>query len=482
MKLIYQMLPRLWGNGRFSGIDQATLQYLKNTLGMDCLWLTGVIRHATYTLDRGCTPSNPQIVKGNAGSPYAIKDYYDVNPYMADDPDKRMEEFRAVVDRVHAAGLKLLIDFVPNHVSRDNVNLGHKDNKNVHWAPENDFFYFPGQSLHLPVPTPGNPFEEFPAKASGNAFTPSPGINDWYETIKINYCDFHTATWDKMLQIVRFWASLGVDGFRCDMVEMVPWQFMKWLIASIRKEYPGTLFVAEVYDKEKYRLYVEEVGFDLLYDKSGLYDTLRAVTCSNASAKGITWNWQFLGDLQPHMLNFLENHDEQRLASDFFCGSASGGYAALAVSALLSNAPFMLYFGQEMGERGMQAKGFSGLDGRTSIIDWCTVPALEHPDKEVQKRYLQVLQLAQLPAFREGKTFDLCYCQEEGHFDKDRHYAWLRSDGKNTWLLVSNFSDWQAQITIRIPPEALEYLGIQAVRTVYTLSVEGKDYKIQEVN
>ena len=482
MKLIYQMLPRLWGNGRFSGIDQATLQYLKNTLGMDCLWLTGVIRHATYTLDRGCTPSNPQIVKGNAGSPYAIKDYYDVNPYMADDPDKRMEEFRAVVDRVHAAGLKLLIDFVPNHVSRDNVNLGHKDNKNVHWAPENDFFYFPGQSLHLPVPTPGNPFEEFPAKASGNAFTPSPGINDWYETIKINYCDFHTATWDKMLQIVRFWASMGVDGFRCDMVEMVPWQFMKWLIASIRKEYPGTLFVAEVYDKEKYRLYVEEVGFDLLYDKSGLYDTLRAVTCSNASAKGITWNWQFLGDLQPHMLNFLENHDEQRLASDFFCGSASGGYAALAVSALLSNAPFMLYFGQEMGERGMQAEGFSGLDGRTSIFDWCTVPALEHPDKEVQKRYLQVLQLAQLPAFREGKTFDLCYCQEEGHFDKDRHYAWLRSDGKNTWLLVSNFSDWQAQITIRIPPEALEYLGIQAVRTVYTLSVEGKDYKIQEVN
>ena len=481
MKLIYQMLPRLWGNGRFSGIDQATLQYLKNTLGMDCLWLTGVIRHATYTLDRGCTPSNPQIVKGNAGSPYAIKDYYDVNPYMADDPDKRMEEFRAVVDRVHAAGLKLLIDFVPNHVSRDNVNLGQKDNKNVHWAPENDFFYFPGQSLHLPVPTPGNPFEEFPAKASGNAFTPSPGINDWYETIKINYCDFHTATWDKMLQIVRFWASLGVDGFRCDMVEMVPWQFMKWLIASIRKEYPGTLFVAEVYDKEKYRLYVEEVGFDLLYDKSGLYDTLRAVTCSNASAKGITWNWQFLGDLQPHMLNFLENHDEQRLASDFFCGSASGGYAALAVSALLSNAPFMLYFGQEMGERGMQAEGFSGLDGRTSIFDWCTVPALEHPDKEVQKRYLQVLQLAQLPAFREGSTFDLCYCQDEGHFDKDRHYAFLRSDGKKAFLVVSNFGQ-EAEITVRIPAEALDFLGIKLVRTVYTLSVPQRDFCVLEMN
>lgn len=481
MKLIYQMLLRLWGNGRFSGIDAATLDYLKKTLGADCLWCTGIIRHATACQDRGCTPSHPQIVKGSAGSPYAITDYYDVNPYLADNPDKRMEEFRALVDRVHKAGLKLLIDFVPNHVARDNVNLGQNDNKNVHWAPENDFFYYPGEPLKLPVPCKGKPFYENPAKASGNAFTSAPDKNDWYETVKINYCDFHTGTWDKMLDIVRFWASQGVDGFRCDMVELVPWQFMQWLIASVKKEYPRTLFVAEVYEKEKYRMYVDQVGFDLLYDKSGLYDTLRAVTCSNASAKGITYNWQFLGDLQPHMLNFLENHDEQRVASDFFCGSAAGGYAALAVSALLSEAPFMLYFGQEMGERGMQAEGFSGLDGRTSIFDWCTVPALKHPDKDVQKRYLEVLQLAQSPAFREGKTFDLGYCQDNG-FNPDRHFAWLRSDGKKTWLLVSNFSGEKADITVSIPPEALDYLGIKAVRTVYTLTVEGRDYKIQEVN
>ena len=474
------MLPRLWGNGRFSGIDAATLDYLKKTLGADCLWCTGVIRHATACQDRGCTPSHPQIVKGSAGSPYAITDYYDVNPYLADNPDKRMEEFRALVDRVHKAGLKLLIDFVPNRVARDNVNLGQNDNKNVHWAPENDFFYYPGEPLKLPVPCKGKPFYENPAKASGNAFTSAPDKNDWYETVKINYCDFHTGTWDKMLDIVRFWASQGVDGFRCDMVELVPWQFMQWLIASIKKEYPQILFVAEVYEKEKYRMYVDQVGFDLLYDKSGLYDTLRAVTCSNASAKGITYNWQFLGDLQPHMLNFLENHDEQRVASDFFCGSAAGGYAALAVSALLSEAPFMLYFGQEMGERGMQAEGFSGLDGRTSIFDWCTVPALKHPDKDVQKRYLGVLQLAQSPAFREGKTFDLGYCQDNG-FNPDRHFAWLRSDGKKTWLLVSNFSGEKADITVSIPPEALDYLGIKAVRTVYTLTVEGRDYQMTSV-
>ena len=495
MRLIYQMLPRLWANGRFSGIDQPTLDYLKNTLGADYLWCTGIIRHATLTSDRGCTPSHPQIVKGDAGSPYAIKDYYDVNPYLADDPSRRMEEFRALVERVHQAGLKLLIDFVPNHVSRDNVNLGQDDDPTLHWAPENDFFYYPGEPLRLPETGQGEPYAENPAKASGNAFTSAPGINDWYETVKINYCDFHTATWDKMLQIVRFWASLGVDGFRCDMVELVPWQFMKWLIASIKKEYPQMLFVAEVYEKEKYRMYVEEVGFDLLYDKSGLYDTLRAVTCSNASAKGITWNWQFLGDLQPHMLNFLENHDEQRIASDFFCGNAEGGYAALAVSLLLNQAPFMLYFGQEIGERGMDAEGFSGRDGRTSIFDWWTVKSLKRlnqwikqegkglqaHEKSVLGRYEQLLTLRKSASFAKGKTYDLCYCQD-GAFNPDRHYAWLRSDGNKTWLLVSNFSDRKEELTLRIPPEALNFLGIKAVRTVYTLTVGAKDYALQEVD
>ena len=212
-------------------------------------------------------------------------------------------------------------------------------------------------------------------------------MNDWYETVKLNYCDTHTGTWDKMRDIVLYWAGMGVDGFRCDMVELVPVPFMAWLIAQVKKVYPSVLFIAEVYEKEKYRMYVEEVGFDFLYDKSGLYDTLRAVTCSGASARGITWNWQFLGDLQPHMLNFLENHDEQRLASDFFCGKPEKGYAALAVSLLLNDAPFMLYFGQEMGERGMQKEGFSGLDGRTSIFDWCKVPALSKPNSHVLSRY-----------------------------------------------------------------------------------------------
>ena len=471
-QLIYQLLPRLWGNGRFSGIDAASLRYFKSTLGMDAVWCTGVIRHATRWGD-----APQKVVKGDAGSPYAITDYYDVNPYLADDPSARMEEFGALVQRVHEAGLKLLIDFVPNHVARENVNFGLDDDRSTHWKAENDFYYYPGETLRLPVDAGG--YEEFPARASGNAFTSAPGVNDWYETVKLNYCDFHTATWDKMLNIVLFWASKGVDGFRCDMVELVPPAFMQWLIAGVKKVYPRCFFVAEVYQKEKYRMYVEEVGFDLLYDKSGLYDILRAVSCSNASARAITGNWQFLGNLQPHMLNFLENHDEQRLASDFFCKKPEAGYAALAVSLLLTDAPFMLYFGQEAGERGMQKEGFSGLDGRTSIFDWCKVPALEKPDKKVLSRYSDILFWSKHPVFAQGLFYDLCYCQD-GNFNPDRHFAFARSFNGEAYLVAANFGPTE-ELTLRIPPQALDYLGIKAVRTVYTVEVPGKDYVLLRI-
>ena len=369
-QIIYQLLPRLWANGKFSGIDAESLDYLKG-LGADSIWFTGIIRHATRKKDEGCRPSHPQIVKGEAGSPYAITDYYDVNPYLADDPDNRMQEFLQLVERTHQHGLKVILDFVPNHVARDYNSrsaptgvrsLGVGDDTSVHWSPKNDFFYYPGEPLRLPEPFNGPGYYENPAKASGNCFSPSPSITDWYETIKINYCDFHTGTWDKMYDIVRFWALKGVDGFRCDMVELVPPAFMQWLIARIKAEFPHVRFIAEVYGKEKYRMYVDEVGFDLLYDKSGLYDTVRAVTCDGFTARALTWNWQFLGDLQPRMLNFLENHDEQRIASDFFAGSAEAGFAALGVSLLLNTASFMLYFGQEIGERGMDDEPFSGVD------------------------------------------------------------------------------------------------------------------------
>lgn len=480
--IIYQILPRLWGNpakpvrggslkkngcGHFSSVDEATLDYLHGTLGVTHVWLTGVIRHACGE------EGSSDWVKGLAGSPYAISDYFDVNPYLADNKAERMSEFKQLVNRIHKAGMKVLIDFVPNHVARNHSPFfGGADNTSVHWHPDNDFFYYPGESLRLPF---DSSYKEFPAKASGNAFTPAPGINDWFDTVKLNYCDFRTPTWDKMAEVLDFWCKKGVDGFRCDMVELIPYQAMKWLIETTKQKHPGTVFIAEVYQTGLYPLYSNEVGFDALYDKSGLYDTLRDIVTGRFSARGITAVWQMLGDLQPTMLNFLENHDEQRLASDFFAGSARRGYAALYVSLLLNTAPFMLYFGQEAGERGMDEEGFSSLNGRTSIFDWWSPSSarilwayihsekgLPSKEKSILKKYSELLQLARTPLFAEGKTYDLCYCNEgSAGFNPDRHFAFLRSHEGRTALVVANFMDEDAEPQISIPAHALEYLGLE---------------------
>ena len=495
-------------------MDSASLDYIR-WLGCSHVWYTGVIRHATKESTHGCMPSNPQFVKGNAGSPYAITDYYDVNPYLADNPDNRMAEFEELLKRTHDAGLKAIIDFVPNHVSRDygkvspvpgHPILGEDDDRSVHWKHENDFYYYPGQELKLPVPPAAGrlPYHEMPAMATGNnCFSPSPGINDWYETVKINYCETHSPTWDKMYDIVRFWAEKGVDGFRCDMVELVPASFFTWLIAEIKKDYPDIVFIAEVYQKDSYRKYIREAGFDFLYDKSGLYDTLRTIVTKNVddngmpvelwqSAEGITRNWQYLGDLQPYMLNFLENHDEQRFASGFFGKDGANSFAALNVSLCLNRAPFMLYMGEELGENGMDAEGFSGADGRTTIFDWWSVKSLrtlntiihrnlyqsiesgtidaatleengisEH-EAMIFRRYAKLLRLAaSSEALRKGMSYDLCYCNTSSEgFDTTRHFAWLRDYGNETLLFAANFSAREAQMELTIPDHAFEWMEL----------------------
>ena len=530
--IIYQMLPRLWGNdksrpkkngsladngtGKFSDIDSDTLEYIK-WLGCSHVWYTGILRHSTQSSEEGCMPSHPQFVKGKAGSPYAICDYYDVNPYLANDASRRMEEFEALIERSHEAGLKVIMDYVPNHVSRDygKVNpteghpiLGAEDDKTIHWKSENDFFYYPGQCLTLPTNPPKGmkAYEECPAMATGNnCYNPCPGINDWYETVKINSGDSHTGTWDRMLDILLYWAGKGVDGFRCDMVELVPSEFMKWVIAQVKERYPSVIFIAEVYKKELYNEYVRNVGFDFLYDKSGLYDTLRTVVEKNVddngmpvelwqSATGITRNWQFLNDLQPYMLNFLENHDEHRFASDFFGKDAANTFAPLYVSLFLNTAPFMAYFGEEVGERGMDEEGFSGRDGRTTIFDWWSIVSVKRLRKVIQTGEYKTLDVKRLvkaglkeeeakifcrfaealrtaasdEAVRQGTTYDLCYCNmgSEG-FDKNRHFVFLRDFEEHTLLVAANFSGQEARMKISIPAHAFEWMGIPVTDDLY---------------
>lgn len=495
--IIYQVVPRYWGSyksqnvrsgsldengcGHFADFDDASLDYIKG-LGCTHVWYTGVIRHATSEHSHGCTPSHPSFLKGAAGSPYAITDYYDVNSYLAVNAPRRMVEFEELVKRTHAKGLKVILDFVPNHVSRDNVNFGQHDDKSVHWKAENDFFYYPGEQLKLPrafYPTEDFPYPyyEYPARATGNnCFSASPTIHDWYETVKLNYCDFHTGTWDKMLDILRFWASKGVDGFRCDMVELVPSEFFEWVIARMKEEFPGIIFIAEVYKKELYRYYIRNVGFDFLYDKSGLYDTLRDIMCFNVhhpdaapeqwqSTQRITQGWQRIDHLQPHMLNFLENHDEQRIGSDFFLSDAEKAFAGFALAALFNKAAVMIYSGQEIGERGMDNEGFSSCDGRSTIFDWWKSQSMEklwayiHGQEDLDERsarilgkYREILEKASTDPCVSGHNYDLCFCNTDTPgFDSDKHFAFLRYDQIKCYLVVCNFSAQKMEACINVP-------------------------------
>jgi len=514
--VIYQVLPRLFGAnqehpvergskeqngvGKFADFTGKALSEIKK-LGATHIWLTGVIEHATQTdyTAWGIEPDCLEVVKGRAGSPYAIKDYYDVDPDLALDVEQRMHEFELLVSRIHKEGLKLVIDFVPNHVARHYQSdaapigvrdFGADDDTNMAFSPQNNFYYLPNQTFVAPnVQADAAKWHEFPARATGNdCFTATPSQNDWYETVKLNYgVDYQgghsnhfapiPSTWRKMLDILLYWASKHVDAFRCDMAEMVPCEFWEWAIPQVKAQYPDTLFIAEVYNPMEYRNYIHNGHFDYLYDKVGLYDMLRAVVRGERSATAITSCWQSVDDIAEHMLNFLENHDEQRLASDFFAGLATKGRPALLVSALMRTNPMMIYSGQEFGERGMDAEGFSGRDGRTTIFDYWTVQTIRRwrhggkfdgklltPDEaELRNFYATVLPLCNREsAIREGQFFDVMYANlENAMMDIHRQYAFLRKQGRELIFVVANFAEHAVASSIRIPVHAFDYFGLQ---------------------
>jgi Glycosidases len=487
--VIYQLLVRAFGcreclpggsfsingSGKFNDIDDRVLSHIKS-LSADTVWYTGVISHATKTHFDGIRDCSPAIVKGEAGSPYAIRNWFDVDPALAVDPEKRMEEFDDLVARTHKAGLKVLIDFVPNHVYREYEGF---------FTDEN-FFIFEGP-LQLPDGLSG--YVENPAKATGNdRFDRFPDRNDWYDTVKLNYGV--RSTREKMIEVLRFWARRGVDGFRCDMVEMVPVDFFVEAIAALRAEFPGLRFVAEVYDPGNYQRY-KDAGFDLLYDKCGYYDAIRNVVCNGRSAASLTWEWQRLGALQGSMLNFLENHDEQRVASDFYAGDGRRALAALSVSLLFNNASFMLYSGQEFGERGMDAEGFSGVDGRTSIYDYCCIPSIARwlsgqsscEEKIIHEAYETILRTAaSIPAFSKGGTYDLMYVNPSSdHFNPQHQFVWLRGYEGDLYIVAANFNDSEAEIEVNIPEEAFRFFGRESSSHTHRMSISSCNYLIDRI-
>ncbi len=524
--IVYQVFTRLFGNknttnkrygsidengvGKMKDFDETALKAIKK-IGFTHIWFTGIIEHATMNNHTkfGIPLDDADVVKGIAGSPYAIKDYYDVNPDLALDVPNRMKEFEELVSRTHQNGMKVIIDFVPNHVARGYKSdakpahikdLGEDDDKIKPFAPHNNFYYLPNTKFVVPkeyqlpdvvkISTKNGVYEESPAKATGNdVFTHAPSVNDWFETIKLNYGvdiqqgrkkyfdgDNIPDTWLKMKEILLFWADKKVDGFRCDMAEMVPVEFWNWVIPQVKQTNPAIIFIAEIYNPNEYKNYIDTGKFDYLYDKVGLYDTLKAVIQHRASATDIKKNWKQTEGYNYRMLRFLENHDEQRIGSKDFAGEPRKAMPAMVVSALLNSGPVMIYFGQEVGENGSGVEGFGGEDGRTTIFDYWGVPAhqkmmnggkfdgggLSEPEKEILYFHTTLLNFCtQNEAIRLGSLYDL-QSANTANYEIHKVYAFLRFTENQQLLIIVNFdpNPQSKNIRLQIPPNALALMGL----------------------
>ena len=535
--VVYQMFTRLYGNknetnkpwgtlaengvGKFSDIDEAALVSIRE-LGVTHIWFTGVPHHAVIGDYReyGISNDDPDVVKGRAGSPYAVKDYYSVDPDLADDPARRLEEFEALIKRTHEHGMKVLIDIVPNHVARryesiaapDGVrDFGADDDPTKAWAFDNDFYYVVGESFRVPEwengyrplggeahPLADGSFDESPAKWTGNgARSAQPRQDDWYETVKINYgvrpdgsyafpelpeearnwslaehADFWRdqrlpPSWAKVRDIAFYWQSKGVDGFRFDMAEMVPVEFWSYLNSSIKGVNPDAFLLAEVYDPSRYRDYLQLGRMDYLYDKVGLYDTIRAVMRGDQPARTIHEAQASVVDIEAQMLHFMENHDEQRIASDAFAGDAEHGKPAMVVSALIGSSPTMIYFGQELGEPGDHDAGF-GDPSRTTLFDYWGVPT--------HQRYMNggafdggrssVAELALRQFYRELLTLSAAEPAFLGNYnaldaDSEHLFAFVRWRDDRRVVVVSSFSPRAAvNVEIAFSAEVISALAI----------------------
>lgn len=511
--VIYQLLPRLFGNkknnnvpygtieqngcGKFNDITLQALDGLKE-LHVNYVWYTGILAHACLTdySAFGLKTDDADVVKGRAGSPYAIRDYYDVSADLAVDVKNRVQEFEDLIARTHAKGLKVLIDFVPNHVARGYhaaakpigvTDLGELDDKNLAFSPKNDFYYLPGQTLVVPKSEQKTPlsllqdgsYTENPAKATGNnVFSARPKYDDWFETIKLNYgVDYQNGMtnhfypipplWYKMRDILIFWVKKGVDGFRCDMAEMVPVAFWSWVIPQVKKEKANVIFIGEAYNPQVYKTYLSEGKFDYLYDKVGLYDGLKKLIRNepdaDVAAISLAWKVETNG-FGERMLYFLENHDEERIASAGFAGKPEYALPAMVVAATLGKGPIMLYFGQEVGEPGSGQEGFGGNDNRTSIFDYWGVPhhqkwmnngafdggQLNAAQKKLRLFYQKLLQISsQSDAVMNGAIFEVPHDLNWNN----RMYAFIRYTAKQRLLVVVNFDRQQTLRTKILIPE-----------------------------
>ncbi len=561
--VVYQVFTRLFGNtntnnkpwgtieengvGKFNDFTDKALQEIKN-LGVSHIWFTGVPHHAVITdyTAYGIDNDDPDVVKGRAGSPYAVKDYYNVNPDLAVDPAKRLEEFESLIERTHKNGLKLIIDIVPNHVARNYKSLslpegvediGANDDKSVEYKRDNNFYYIPCESFRVPIwedgyrplggekhPMVNGRFDENPAKWTGNGSRSSqPGFYDWYETTKINYgikpdgtYDFDLLpegfedksyqehqefwkdkdvpnSWIKFKEIALYWLDKGVDGFRYDMAEMVPIEFWSYMNSAIKTMNPNAFLLAEVYNPSLYRDYIRKGKMDYLYDKVDLYDSLKHIMQGHGSTDNISTIQESLADIEHHMLHFLENHDEQRIASPDFAGNADKGKPAMVLSATISTAPTMLYFAQDLGESGAENLGF-GSATRTTIFDYCGIPSLirwnnngkfdgglsTEKEKELHDFYKRLMNFTLESEALMGEYKEIHnYNRHHTSFYNDRLFSFVRWSDNEKLIIVTNFSEYPNNIDLKLPAELVQKWNLKAETYELTDKLYGRKFQLQ---
>lgn len=544
--VIYQLFVRTFGNtnetrktngtlaengcGKFNDISEKALESLKE-MGFTHIWLTGVLEQASGTSYPNRPADEPDILKGIAGSPYAIRDYFDVCPDYASNPDRRLEEFKALLDRCRVRGLKVIIDFVPNHVARSyqsdirpESSFGSDDDRNVFFHRDNHFYYLRpehdggGPPLKLPtahLPNCDGSFSGetgFGRVTGNNVISWAPSINDWYETVKLNYGhDFTTGratsglpkadaaptdvpkTWRTMDEIIGYWQAMGVDGFRVDMAHMVPMEFWRWSVKRARERRGDVFFCAEAYDNDPAKLtdghVLDELlaaGFDAVYDDPA-YDVLEGLYDAGKWANDLG-AITFTGDRFHQSLRYGENHDEVRLASPKEWGGLGMkvGRPVSAVLYAMGRGPVMVYNGQEVGEPAAGTEGFGGDDARTTIFDYWSMPEftkwvngrkfdggkLSDEQKSLRSWYGKLLHTIQQPAFVAGEFYGLNHANQgnpgfgrlggetaSGHW----LYAFLRHDSRSgqSFLVVANFNGSHVlqRPKVEIPDHAWEFIG-----------------------
>ena len=366
--VIYEIFPRAFSErGDFNGVT-ARLDELKS-LGVTILWLMPI------------HPIGQEKKKGTIGSPYAVRDYYAVNPDYG-----TKEDFKRLVSEAHRRGLKVIIDIVANHTAWDSVLMKQPD------------FYT--------------------RDASGKIIPPVP---DWADVADLNFNNPRLR--DYIIEMLKYWLKeFDLDGFRCDVAGFIPTDFWERARTELEKVKPDIIMLAEWHEPD---LLVK--AFDVDYGWP-MHSTLTEVLMGMKPALSLKQTWEEEKRKFPrgslHM-RFSDNHDERRAIARF------GERAALAASALvftLDGVP-MLYNGMEVGDTA--ESGAPALFEKLPIL-W----QITERRPEFLRFYKQIIALRKSSeALRRGEVSWL------RNSDEARIVTFARRAGSEEILVALNFSN-----------------------------------------